>query len=85
VFGPPVPKSTHLKTEKRNAELRHLVVERVEALGRQLPIDKGLFEKIARELRIKGVKGTTVSKIYYDKRSRELREMIYGIDTSKNS
>jgi hypothetical protein len=77
IFGPPVPKGTHLKTEKRNAELRLLIIERVEALKTESPIDKGLFEKIGRELN-PPLKGTTVSEIYYDERSRELREMIYG-------
>jgi hypothetical protein len=77
VFGRPVPKSTHLETEKRNAELRPLIIERVEALKAEKPIDKGLFEKIGRELN-PPLKGTTVSEIYYDERSRELYEMIYG-------
>jgi hypothetical protein len=77
VFGRPVPKSTHLETEKRNAELRPLIIERVEALKAEGPIDKGLFEKIGRELN-PPLKGTTVSEIYYDERSRELSEMIYG-------
>jgi hypothetical protein len=77
VFGRPVPKSTHLETEKRNAELRPLIIERVEALKAEKPIDKGLFEKIGRELN-PPLKGITVSEIYYDERSRELREMIYG-------
>src|SRR5262249_1963041 len=84
VFGPPVPKGTHLETEKRNAELRPFIIERVQALKAERPIDKSLFERIARELRIKGVKGTTVSDIYYDDRSRELREMMLSLDTSEN-
>ena len=86
VFGPPVPRSTHLKTEKRNAELRPLIIERVAALSREQPIDKGLFEKIARELRIKGVKvkATAVSEIYYDERGRQLREMMQSLDISEN-
>ena len=77
VFGRPVPKGTHLETEKRNAELRPLVIERVEALRAERPIDKGLFEKIGRELN-PPLKGTTVSEIYYDERTRELYETIYG-------
>jgi hypothetical protein len=81
VFGRPFPKGTHLETEKRNAELRPLIIERVEALKAERPIDKGLFEEIGRELKIAG---TTVSDIYYDKRSRELYEMIYGPGTSEN-
>jgi hypothetical protein len=71
VFGPPVPKGTHLKTEKRNAALRFLIVKRVQA---EKPIDKGLFDKIGQELN-PPLSGTTVSEIYYDERSRELREM----------
>jgi hypothetical protein len=77
VFGQPVPKGTHLETEKRNAELRPLVIERVEALRAERPIDKGLFEKIGRELN-PPLKGTTVSEIYYDERTRKLYETIYG-------
>jgi hypothetical protein len=81
-FGRPVPKGTHLETEKRNAELRPLIIERVQALKAQgRPIDKGLFEKIGRDLKLAG---TTVSEIYYDERSRELYEMICGLGTSEN-
>jgi hypothetical protein len=74
VFGPPVPKSTHLNTERRNAALRPFIVKRVQALKAERPIDKGLFEKIGQELNPPR-SGTTVSEIYYDERSRELREM----------
>jgi hypothetical protein len=77
VFGPPVPKGTHLEKKKRNAELRLLIIERVQALKAENPIDKGLFEKIGRELN-PPLKATTVSEIYYDERSRELFERIYG-------
>jgi hypothetical protein len=71
-----------LETEKRNAELRPLIIERVQALKAQgRPIDKGLFEKIGRDLKLAG---TTVSEIYYDERSRELYEMICGLGTSEN-
>jgi hypothetical protein len=73
VFDRPVPKSTHLKTEKRNAELRFRILERARELGP--PIHKDLFDQIGEEL---GISGTTVSEIYYDKRTRELYEMIYG-------
>lgn len=77
VFGGPVPKSTHLETKKRHAELRLVIIQRVEALKAETPIDKDLFEQIGEEL---GISGTTVSEIYYDKdkRTRELYEMIYG-------
>lgn len=77
VFGRPVSKGTHLETEERNAELRYLIIERVEALNAKGPIDKGLFEKIGRGLN-PPLSGTTVSKIYYDERTRRLRESIYG-------
>jgi hypothetical protein len=46
-----------------------------------MSVDKGLFEKIGKEL---GISGTTVSEIYYDERSQALREMIHGLDTSEN-
>jgi|SRR5215510_6269817 len=85
VFGRPVPKGTHLEIEKRNAELRPLIMERVQALKAEgRPIDKSLFEKIGRGL-CPPLKGTTVSELYYDERSRELREMTYSLDTSENS
>ena len=77
VFGPPVPKGTHLKTEKRNAELRPLIIERVRALSSKQPIDKALFDLIGEEI---GISGTTVSEIYYDERSRELRDMIHSLE-----
>ena len=79
VFGPPVPKGTHLKIEKRNAELRPLIIERVEARGAGTPIDKGLFEKIGRELK-PTLRGTAVADLYYDERSRELRDMIHSLE-----
>jgi hypothetical protein len=81
VFGRPHPKGTHLEIEKRNAELRPLIIERVQALRSEKPIDKALFEKIGKEL---GISGTTVSEIYYDERCRDLYEMIYGSGTSDN-
>ena len=71
VFGRPVPKSTHLETEKRKAELRLVIIQRVEALKAERPVDKGLFEQVGRELEISG---TVASDIYYDERSRELRK-----------
>ena len=77
VFGQPVPKGTHLKTERRNAQLRWTIIERVEALkAEERTVDKGLFEQVGEEL---GITATLVSDIYYDERSRELRKMISGI------
>jgi len=84
VFGRPVPKGTHLETEKRNAELRFLIIGRVKELRTEMPIDRSLFEKIGRELN-PPLKGTTVSEIYYDKRNYELRKMIFNLNTSENS
>jgi hypothetical protein len=80
-FGRPHPKGSHLKKEKRNFELRQVIIQRVEALRSEMSVDKGLFEKIGKEL---GISGTTVSEIYYDERSQALREMIHGLDTSEN-
>jgi hypothetical protein len=80
-FGRPHPKGSHLKKEKRNFELRQVIIQRVEALRSEMSVDKGLFEKIGKEL---GISGTTVSDIYYDERSQALREMIHGLDTSEN-
>ena len=83
VFGPPIPKGTHLKTEKRNAELRPIIIERVQALKAEgAKIDKGLFEKIGRKLK-PPLSGTAVADLYYDERS-ELREMMDSPDTSAN-
>jgi hypothetical protein len=63
----------HLKTEKRNTKLRWTIIERIEALKAEgEPVDKGLFEKIGQKLS-PPLKGTTVSDIYYDARSREFR------------
>jgi hypothetical protein len=83
VFGPPVPKGTHLNTERRNAAVRFFIVKRVQALKAEKPIDKGLFEKIGQELN-PPLSGTTVSEIYYDERNRELREMIHSLNNSED-
>jgi hypothetical protein len=71
VFGPPVPKSTQLEKEK----LRRLIINRVSELKAERPIDRGLFEQIGEEL---SMPGSTIDSIYYDERSRPLRE-IYEI------
>jgi hypothetical protein len=76
VFGRPVPKGLHLQTKRRNAQLRWTIIERVETLKAKHRVDKGLFEKVARDLKIRGVKGTTVSEIYYDEQNRELRKIF---------
>jgi hypothetical protein len=71
VFDRPVPRGTHLKTKRRNEALLPEIVRRVEArVAEKKPIDKGFFEKVARDLKIKGIKGgTTISNIYYDPRN----------------
>jgi hypothetical protein len=79
VFGRPIPRGTHLAKERRNAQLRWTVIERVETLKAKQRVDKGLFEKVACNLKIKGVKGTTVSDIYYDKQNHELRKIFQNL------
>jgi hypothetical protein len=74
VFGPPVPKSTQLEKEK----LRRLIINRVWELRAKRPIDRGLFEQIGEQL---DMSGSTIDSIYYDERSRSLRE-IYEIADS---
>jgi hypothetical protein len=76
VFDRPVPKSTHPEKEK----LRRLVIERVWTLKTENPetaIDRGLFEQIGEEL---GIPGSTIDGLYYDKRSRGLREIYQRLD-----
>jgi hypothetical protein len=71
VFGRPVPKGTQLEKEK----LRRVVIKRVWALKTkdpEMPIDRGLFDQIGEEL---GIPGSTIDGLYYDERSRYLREI----------
>jgi hypothetical protein len=71
-FGRPHPKGTHLKKEK----LRRVVIHRVwtlKAEDPERPIDRGLFDQIGEELEIPG---GTIDGLYYDERSRELRELL---------
>jgi hypothetical protein len=75
VFGPPVPKGTHLEKEK----LRRLIINRVCELKTERPIDRGLFERVGEEL---GMPGSTVDGIYYDERSRQLRETYEMLERS---
>jgi len=72
IFGQPHPKSTHVDNAKRKLELREIIVQRVEELRTEMPVDKKLFEKIGKDLGIGGA--TTVSKIYYEER-RRINEM----------
>jgi hypothetical protein len=70
VFGRPVAKGAHLKP-KRNAQLSWTIVERVEAMkAKGWKVDKELFDQVARDLKIKGVKGT-----YYAERGH-FREFL---------
>jgi hypothetical protein len=69
-FGRPHPKGTQLEKEK----LRRLVIARVWTLKTENPetaIDRGMFEQIGEEL---GIPGSTIDGLYYDGRSRGLRE-----------
>jgi hypothetical protein len=71
IFDPPVPRGTQLEKEK----LRRLVIERVWALKTEdpeMPIDRGLFDQIGEKL---GIPGGTIDGLYYDERSRWLREI----------
>jgi hypothetical protein len=80
-FGRPHLKGSHLKKEKRNFELRQVIIQRVEALRSEMPVDKGLFEKIGKDL---GISGTTASEIYYEERSR-LKEITELLGTSEKN
>jgi hypothetical protein len=71
VFDWPVPKGTRLETEK----MRRRVIERVWLLKMEDPktaIDRGLFDQIGKEL---AISGGAANDLYYDERSRFLREM----------
>jgi hypothetical protein len=71
-FGKPVPKGTHLKPRKRDAELSLNIIERVEALKRAgTKVDKDLFRAVGREW---GINGTRASEIYYAARRRKPRK-----------
>jgi hypothetical protein len=80
-FDQPHPKGAHLDKEK----LRRRIIERVWALKAEdpeKPIDRGLFEQIGKEL---DISGSTIDGLYYDERSRYLRESyetIYRLFTN---
>jgi len=78
-FGRPHPKHTHVNKGKRKFEFRHLILQRVEALRSEMPVDKELFEKIGKDLGIGG--GTTISEIHYEElhRLREISERFNEI------
>jgi hypothetical protein len=87
-FGPPQEKGAHLATRKQHAELRFDILWRVHELAASgQSIDEEMFEKIADELgdRGVGIAGGTVSDIYYDERTQELREMIEPFLPKSNS
>jgi hypothetical protein len=73
IFEKPVPKSMHLKTERRNAELRPLILERVEALkAKAWKVNNDLFNQVAQDLKISS--GALAREIYYGNRSRKPRK-----------
>jgi hypothetical protein len=77
VFGAPHPKGTHLKKEAKNFARRLPLLSRVQELrAAGEPVDKGLFDKVGLEF---GISGTTASELYYDRRSRQIRESIQSI------
>jgi hypothetical protein len=71
VFGRPVPKGTHLKPNKREAELRLIIVEHVEALAAKQKVNKELFKEVGKEW---GINATRVSDIYYFNRRHTPRK-----------
>jgi hypothetical protein len=72
VFGKPVPRGTHLRPRKRDAELPLIIIEHVEALKRAgRKVDKDLFREVGKEW---GINATRASEIYYANRSRKLRK-----------
>jgi hypothetical protein len=72
VFGKPVPRGTHLRPRKRDAELHLIIIEHVEALKRAgRKVDKDLFREVGKEW---GINATRASEIYYANRSRKLRK-----------
>jgi hypothetical protein len=73
-FGAPHPKGVRLGKEREHVELRLSVVRRIIELHESgETIDKGLFERVGRELKIGG---TLASELYYDEHGRELRELF---------
>jgi hypothetical protein len=71
-FGRPVPKGTHLRPRKRDAELPLIIVEHVEALKRaKWKVDKDLFKQVGKEW---GINATRASEIYYAERRRKPRK-----------
>jgi hypothetical protein len=71
VFGRPVPKSTHLKPNKREAELRLIIVEHVEALAAKQKVNNELFKEVGKEW---GINSTRVKEIYYSNRRHTPRK-----------
>jgi hypothetical protein len=71
VFGRPVPKGTHFKPNKRDAELRLIIVEHVEALAAKQKVNKELFKEVGKEW---GINATRVSEIYYSNRRHTPRK-----------
>src|SRR5262245_4449646 len=65
VFGRPVPKGAHLKPNKRETELRLIIVEQVEALAAKQKVNDELFKEVGKEW---GIGTTRVKEIYYSNR-----------------
>jgi len=80
-FGQPHPKGKHVDRERLKFKLRHILVQRVEELQSEMPIDKKLFEKIGKELGIGG--STTISDIYYEERRQLKEETVRFVPQSK--
>jgi hypothetical protein len=76
-FDRPHPKGAHVTKKKRYFDSRDIIMQRVQELRSEMPLDKNLFEKIGKELGIGG--GTTVSEIYYEE-CRRLKEIIDQLD-----
>jgi hypothetical protein len=72
VFGQPNPKSMHLQSNKRNAQLRWPVIERVEALrAERRKVNPDLFNQVAKDLKISS--GALAREIYYANRGHKPR------------
>jgi hypothetical protein len=78
-FGVQRPPGEHSAGRKKRELLRPYIVLRVLALNtfQGVPIDDGMFERVARELKVSGLKvaGSYVKKVYYQRDSHALRAL----------
>jgi len=82
-FGAPHPRGTHLGKEKKHARLRLLIWECVRKLKASgYAIDKGLFERIGKEL---DIKPGTAQAIYYKKENQEFYALLDTIGPGEKS